>query len=135
MKALVLKTAAASAAASLAGGVSIFLWTRSLEVVGLGLLFALFTTPAILACAISSVFSRTRKWRHVIYAGFVLPLPGFLLAVAMFPSEGQVSDGADDWALAYFITLVVAGIVGYGFLEWKHLKTMGRTAHRPCSNS
>ncbi len=113
--------AAAYTAATCAAALAILLWTQDFETLGAGLLVPLFAAPAIGGYALSAAGPRFRRWRRLVYLALVLPVPLYLLWIALCPSEAARMDAADQWALAFLIPLIAAGMAGFLTLEWRQL--------------
>ena len=105
--------------ATIAAVITILLWTWDFEVIGLGLLVPLMMTPAMLGFAIAANSMRSDRWCHLVYLALALPMPIYFFSVAMFPSQGAASDGADQMALACLIPLLASSVCGYAVLMWR----------------
>src|SRR5688500_5374690 len=101
------------AAATCAAFVVILSWTQDAETIGIGLLAPLLAVPAIVGHVVTSICTTSRRWRRALYWILATPMPLYLLSVALFPSEAARSDASDQWAVAFLLPLLAAGIVGY----------------------
>ncbi|MCA9011763.1 MAG: hypothetical protein KDB01_18545 [Planctomycetaceae bacterium] len=127
MRSALVHIAVSYAVATCVAVTAICLWTLSLETIAAGLLVPVALIPAIAGFAIASCTSRTSGTPHVLYVILASPVPLFLLWTTLFPSEGARRDGADQWALAFFIPMVAAAVGGYLVLALAESKK----GHRP----
>jgi hypothetical protein len=117
------------AAATCAGALSVLLWTRNIETVGLGLLVPMCAVPSLLGYVLALTWSRLWRWRRVVYVGLIIPWLAGLLWVVVFPSPGATADGADGMALICLVILLSAGTIGGAALEtWQLTSRWRRTA-------
>jgi hypothetical protein len=126
----------AYAVATCVAAAAIVVWTQDAETIGAGLLVPMMLIPAITGYAVFSGSSRLRQWRHVAYLALGLPMPLYLLSIVLFPSQGASSDGAEQWALAFFVPLVAASISGYAVVVWRDARKSSRMVGetRSCSS-